>query len=130
MIFKTVEVKEHQPYSVSPGTQTPTSSKAVPETVKTQTFVDERKPKPKPDNQWKAPWLNVQRNKQRQGSSDNVIRPQTAVPAQKYHDAASILKHKLDAKTFSEPDAKPATEVLSTRSDTLHKSLSGMLRNC
>ena len=113
MIFKTVEVKEHQTYSVSPGTQTPTSSKAVPEIVKTQTFVDERKPKP--DNHWKAPWLNVQRNKQRQGSSDNVIRPQTAVPTQQYHDAASILKHKLDAKTFSERDSKP---------------LSGMLSNC
>lgn len=129
MIFKAVDVKDHQPYLASPATQTTTSSKTVPETVKIQTFADERKPKPKPDNQWKAPWLNIQRNKQRQGSSDNVIRPQTGVPTQKCHDAASILKHKLDAKSFNERDAKSATEVPSTRSETLHKPFSGVLRN-
>ena len=125
VIFKAVDAKDHQAYSASTGPQPPSSAKPVPETVKSQTPVDEEKPKCKAENQWKAPWLNIQRNKQRQGSSDNVIRPHAAVSAQMCHDAASILKHKLDAKSIGQAGAKSAAEISSARSD----SHSGMVTN-
>ncbi|XP_028404794.1 uncharacterized protein LOC114527359 [Dendronephthya gigantea] len=63
------------------------------------------------DHRWKAPWLNLQRN-QRHGSSDNVIRPYAVVPTQKYHDAATILKNKLDAKILKADDTKLTTGIL------------------
>ncbi|CAB3979514.1 histone-lysine N-methyltransferase SETDB1-like [Paramuricea clavata] len=123
VIFKAVGIKNNQPYqSIFHPPQSSSSSLPFSETLKSRAFVEEKKPKPTPDNQWKAPWLNIQRNKQRQGSSDNVIRPHTAVPTHRYHDAASILKHKLDAKSLHVQDARVANEISSPKRETLYKS--------
>jgi hypothetical protein len=125
VIFKAVGIKDNQPYqSIFHLPQSSSSSLPFSETLKSQAFVEENKPTP--DNQWKAPWLNIQRNKQRQGSSDNVIRPYPAVPTHRYHDAASILKHKLDAKSLHVQDARLANEISSPKRETLYKSHSGM----
>jgi hypothetical protein len=140
VFFKAVEVKNSTPYvPILPKPEPPSSSVPPSELPKSQAFVDLNKPKPTQaptqapspsltfDNQWKAPWLNIQRNKQRQVSSDNVVKSYSAVSTQKYHDAASILKHKLDAKILNmQNTTKPATEVSPAKREHFYKPHSGM----
>ena len=122
VIFKAISPKSNQPESPLLDTQTPSTSTAVLETSKSQTFLDENilHTEPRPENQWKAPWLNIQRNKQRQGATDNVI--DTTVPTQKYHDAASILKHKLETKTLNVREPKRVNEIPRSKSEILYTS--------
>ena len=126
VIFKAVEIKDSPPYqSILPEPVASSSYIPAPEPPKIQAFVDLSKLKSTPDNQWRAPWLNIQRNKQRHVSSDNVIRSYTTVP-KKYQDAASILKSKLDAKSLNVPETKLTTEISQARREALYNSHSGV----
>ena len=127
-IFKTVDIKDSKPYVPILLEPEPSSSSSLPapEIPKSQPFVDLNKPKSTAENQWKAPWLNAQRNKQRQISSENVIKSCSTVSAQKYHDAASILKHKLDAKILNSQDTKLPAEISPAKREHLYKLHSGI----
>lgn len=134
MIFKALNPKEEQPYRAISAIQPSPSTQPTSVPTQAETLVDGNKPKSKPDPQWKAPWLNIQRNKQRQGSSDNVIKSHSTAPSQKPYDAASILKDKLEAKMKQKLEESilnaevttARTEIPSAKRESSNNSQSGM----
>lgn len=128
VIFKAGGMQEKQPeVQEKQPEQSSTLCPSVSDTSKSQLSYEQKKQEPTQSNRWKAPWLNIQRNKQRHDSSDNVIRPFPGVSRGNFSDAASILKNKLDAKSSKGQYASLATESSSVPAQTSHKCLSGKI---